>query len=860
MESETPFNTAPVDQKSAVPPSTDVFGSQPPKMNGNANEHDPLFDESAPAPLTNGDSHLPEPRPEISTKLVGMDVVAPNAEVASEATALPPLASAELLSSDIINDTIQDPQATTSVPPPVEQPTSDTRDEIPLQPVINSVSLPTGSTQQAAVDANEDEMDVHLDAPAAEPEPVAPSLESSVIQSTPETTPHEQSKMEANAAALEFETDEMMEDVDAPAAPNASVSQSSLIRPREELEDETEPNAKRLKLETSNGDAEFKIPDAPASAALTDYGTPTVAMSTEDFLNSKPVDDQPITKSQVKFLLDAVRKTKKTKAAVHFLTPVDAVALGLPTYYQVITKPMDLTTMEHKLKEDSEVEKYTTVNEALADMDQIVKNSVQFNGQNHQVTTFGMNMRAYFVKLMQAIPTGEKAREDEVKKAPPPKPAPVRRESRAQARSPTAKTTEAPQPFLDPNGMPLIRRDSSTTDRPKREIHRPPPRDLPYSVRPNKKHKVELKFCESILQEMLKKKYESFRSPFDFPVDPVALNIPNYFKIIKNPMDLATIQSNLKIGTYQSAKDFYNDMKLIFQNCYKFNPHTDAVFAMGKSTEELFERLWAGKKDFMSQHRRDSEPASSDEEEGSEEEVEDDEEEAAKMDASQKRMVEIQQQIAALNAEAMALAQSVAQARVEEKKNKKATKAAKTGSTGKAKRQNSSAGAPKAAKEKPAKRQPKKWKKLTLEQKRQVSEGIGLLDEAHMRKAVQIIRNGVPSLRDVHDDELELDIDEIPDEVVYELWEFVKKLQPKSHGVVDEDDDYEEDRGHKAAAASSHRKKNKPMTAREQESKIAQVREQLARFEGQSPIESPPADQDESSDDDAGSDESSEEE
>jgi len=853
MESETPFNTAPLDQKPVVPPSTDVFGSQPPKINGNAHEHDPLFDETAPAPLTNGDSHAPEPRPEVTTKLAAMDAVAPSAEIASEAPMPPPLASEGLPATDPDPVPVEDPQATVSVPPPVEQPTSDVRDEISLQPAINSTSLPAENTQQAAVEAHEDAMDTQADTPVAEQEPVVASLESSAIQLAPETTPQEQVNTESASVAAPA-TDEAMED-----APDASVSQSSLVRPRDEAEDETEPNAKRLKLETSNGDAEFKIPEAPASAAPTDYGTPVLATSAEAFLNSKPVDDQPITKLQVKFLLDAVRKTKKTKAATFFLNPVDAVALGLPTYYQVITKPMDLTTMEQKLKEDGKFEKYQTANEVLADMDQIVKNSVQFNGPNHQVTTLGMNMRAYFIKLMQAIPTGEKAREDEVKKAPPPKPAPVRRESRAQARSPTTKTSEVQQqPFLDPNGMPLIRRDSSTTDRPKREIHRPPPRDLPYSVRPNKKHKVELKFCESILQEMLKKKYESFRSPFDFPVDPVALNIPNYFKIIKNPMDLSTIQSNLKNGSYQSAKDFYNDMKLIFQNCYKFNPNTDAVYAMGKSSEELFERLWGGKKEFMSQHRRDSEPASSDEEEGSDEDGEDDEEETAKIDASQKRMVEIQQQIAALNAEAMALAQGV-QARTDEKKNKKAAKAAKSGS-GKIKRQSSGAGVPKAAKEKSAKRQQKKWKKLTLEQKRQVSEGIGLLDEAHMRKAVQIIRNGVPSLRDVHDDELELDIDEIPDEVVYELWEFVKKLQPKSHGVIDEDDDYEEERGHKAAAASSHRKKNKPMTAREQESKIAQVREQLARFEGQSPIQSPTADLDDSSDDDAGSDDESSEE
>lgn len=34
--------------------------------------------------------------------------------------------------------------------------------------------------------------------------------------------------------------------------------------------------------------------------------------------------------------------------------------------------------------------------------------------------------------------------------------------------------------------------------------------------------------------------------PFQFPVDPIALNIPTYTEIIKNPIDLSTIEEKLK--------------------------------------------------------------------------------------------------------------------------------------------------------------------------------------------------------------------------------------------------------------------------------------------------------------------------
>ena len=35
--------------------------------------------------------------------------------------------------------------------------------------------------------------------------------------------------------------------------------------------------------------------------------------------------------------------------------------------------------------------------------------------------------------------------------------------------------------------------------------------------------------------------------PFLQPVDPVALNIPDYFRIIKHPMDLGTVRSKVRV-------------------------------------------------------------------------------------------------------------------------------------------------------------------------------------------------------------------------------------------------------------------------------------------------------------------------
>jgi bromodomain-containing factor 1 len=85
--------------------------------------------------------------------------------------------------------------------------------------------------------------------------------------------------------------------------------------------------------------------------------------------------------------------------------------------------------------------------------------------------------------------------------------------------------------------------------------------------------------------------------------------------------------------------------------------------------------------------------------------------------------------------------------------------------------------------------------------------------------------------QDVNDDELELDVDEIPDPVLQDLYKFVKAHRDNigaDHG--EEDDEYEESSFLQVPSVPSGRKKNKPMTAREQEDKINQIHKQLQAF------------------------------
>uniref|UniRef100_A0A7N8Y590 RING-type E3 ubiquitin transferase n=1 Tax=Mastacembelus armatus TaxID=205130 RepID=A0A7N8Y590_9TELE len=56
--------------------------------------------------------------------------------------------------------------------------------------------------------------------------------------------------------------------------------------------------------------------------------------------------------------------------------------------------------------------------------------------------------------------------------------------------------------------------------------------------------------------------------------EPVPSSVPNYYKIIKQPMDLKKVKKKLQLRSsqyYQSIQEFVSDMRLVFKNCAKYN-------------------------------------------------------------------------------------------------------------------------------------------------------------------------------------------------------------------------------------------------------------------------------------------------
>lgn len=98
-----------------------------------------------------------------------------------------------------------------------------------------------------------------------------------------------------------------------------------------------------------------------------------------------------------------LEELKKSKNALAFLEPVDPVALKIPHYFDIIEKPMDLSTMSKKVLFDE----YENLNEFYEDFNQICQNCYLFNAPQLHIVTECKSMErdfvAYFTDFMYPL-------------------------------------------------------------------------------------------------------------------------------------------------------------------------------------------------------------------------------------------------------------------------------------------------------------------------------------------------------------------------------------------------------------------------------------------------------------------------
>ncbi|KAL4668035.1 hypothetical protein H8957_011630 [Semnopithecus entellus] len=541
-----------------------------------------------------------------------------------------------------------------------------------------------------------------------------------------------------------------------------------------------------------------------------------------------------------------------------FQRPVDAVKLKLPDYYTIIKNPMDLNTIKKRL----ENKYYVKASECIEDFNTMFSNCYLYNKPGDDIVLMAQALEKLFMQKLSQMPqeeqvVGGKERIKKGKAGGTQQNIAVfsaKEKSSSNATEKVFKQQAVPSVFPKTSVSPLnmaqgasvnsssqtaaqvtkgVKRKADTTTPAtsvvkassefsptftEKSVTLPPIKEnMPKNVLPDSQQQYnvvksvkvteQLRHCSEILKEMLAKKHFSYAWPFYNPVDVNALGLHNYYDIVKNPMDLGTIKEKMDNQEYKDAYKFAADVRLMFMNCYKYNPPDHEVVTMARMLQDVFEKHFSKipvepvesmplcyiKTDITETTDRENTNEASSEGNSS----------GDSEDERVQRLAKLQEQLKAVHQQLQVLSQVPFR-----KLNKKKEKSKKEKK--KEKVNNSNENSRKLCeqmrrKEKSKRNQPKKRKQqyigqksedednakpMNYDEKRQLSLNINKLPGDKLGRVVHIIQSREPSLSNSNPDEIEIDFETLKASTLRELEKYVsaclrkRPLKPPARKIM----------------------------------------------------------------------------
>ncbi|KAF3848839.1 hypothetical protein F7725_015336 [Dissostichus mawsoni] len=328
--------------------------------------------------------------------------------------------------------------------------------------------------------------------------------------------------------------------------------------------------------------------------------------------------------NQLQYMHNVVIKSLwKHQFAWPFYQPVDAVALGLPDYHKIITSPMDLGTIKKRLENNF----YWSASDCMQDFNTMFTNCYIYNKPTDDIVLMALAVEKVFLQKVSQMPQGEVEISPQVAKGKGKKSStPGGENVTADTCSTAASPTSQPSLSCTTSSSPPAAQHPTLTTLKKKHVKRKG--DLPSDfssagftslsdLSGGKRRREstdlgqelseennQLQYCSDILKEMLSRKHVAHAWPFYKPVDAEALQLHDYHLIIKYPMDLGTVKvsavhhtraahSKMSEGQYTDAQGFAADVRLIFSNCYKYNPPNHNVVTQARKLQGVFEKWFA---------------------------------------------------------------------------------------------------------------------------------------------------------------------------------------------------------------------------------------------------------------------------
>ena len=323
------------------------------------------------------------------------------------------------------------------------------------------------------------------------------------------------------------------------------------------------------------------------------------SLSIEDAEISQQTADTAANQLLEYLMNNILKKLWQHKYAWPFLQPVDPGSLDLPDYFDIISDPMDFNTIKSRL----EMGYYKDPDECIRDFRLVFTNCLTYNRPTDDIVHMCKVLQNSFENRLEHMLSNETPIMEEdtyVSKQYPDnldkdenfmQSKAKEKSNRGSKRRSESTPSLSNQEPIQSTSQTKRRREST------RQVKRPN-LEIDYFTGPQfsqKKTKlnVQLKYCNNILKELLSQKYKDLNWPFRQPVDPVVLGLPDYYEIVKEPIDLGTIRKKMDNREYNNGLVFANDVRLVFSNCYKYNPPDNQVVQLAHKLQDIFEVRWA---------------------------------------------------------------------------------------------------------------------------------------------------------------------------------------------------------------------------------------------------------------------------
>ncbi|GFG36133.1 hypothetical protein Cfor_02751 [Coptotermes formosanus] len=231
--------------------------------------------------------------------------------------------------------------------------------------------------------------------------------------------------------------------------------------------------------------------------------------------------DEPSLKKRLhalaKCLIDYVREDGRQPILMFMEKPSKKL---YPDYFQVITEPIDMLTIEANIKND----KYTSEEEIIADFKLMFNNCRQYNEEGSMIYEDANKLEEVLAEKVREMGLGSIM-------------------------------------TVAPTAMPTVATAISTHMKPRKNT--------------------------TVLAQKLRTLYDTIRDYKDpkgrqlsliFLKLPSKLEYPDYYEVIKRPIDLERISQKLKSSQYESLDDMVSDFVLMFDNACKYNEPDSQIY------------------------------------------------------------------------------------------------------------------------------------------------------------------------------------------------------------------------------------------------------------------------------------------